>query len=41
MGQKAPNHLLEKLPPLKEKVETIQILKHVKKINKLSVDNLV
>lgn len=41
MGQKAPNHSLEKLPPLRERVETIEILKHVKKINKLSVDNLV
>jgi hypothetical protein len=32
MGQKAPNHPLEKLTPLREKVETIQILKNVKKI---------
>jgi hypothetical protein len=31
MGQKAPHHPLEKLPPLREKVETIQILKNVKK----------
>ena len=41
MGQKAPNHPLEKLPALREKVETIQFLKMSKKINKLSVDNLV
>jgi len=31
MGQKAPNHSLEKLPPLRERVETIQVLKNVKK----------
>jgi hypothetical protein len=37
MRQKAPNHLLEKLPPLREKVETIQFLKMSKKINKISV----
>jgi hypothetical protein len=30
MGQNAPRFQLEKLPPLREKLETMEILRHLK-----------
>jgi len=34
MGQNTPHHQLEKLPPLREKVETIEIPRYLQRLLK-------